>query len=539
MTDGTGTTLYSYTPIAASPVLGAGAMASMDGPLPNDTVTYEYDELGRRVSTAIHGVASLMSYDAAGRVVGQTNALGSFIYGYEGSSGRLVSQSFPNGQIGELSYGNNLQDRTLQRITHKVGATAVSEFLYGRNVPAGRITTWSQQAAVLAPNLHTFGYDTADQLLSANVTNAGTLVNNFAYAYDPAGNRLTEQVGASNHTATYNALNQISTSTAPGASRTNDWDAMDRLVAVNTGNQRTEFTYDGLSRLASLRRLTNGIEASFRRFVWCGQDICEERDAAGAVTKRFYDQGMKVEASPATGSYYYTRDHLGSIREVTDAGGTVRARYAYDPYGRRTRLTGDLEADFGFAGMFWSSEAGLSLTHYRAYDPQLGRWLSRDPLEDAEMKEGPNLYAYVANNPVNLIDPDGLMSTVKTCLTPVNAPACAAAGLMGTRIAQQIQRAGHSFRLIGRGIQSGASCVLSRTPTLPGIGPVLPRVVIPLRDMALAARQMEFIAKYGPGLQRTGWFVQTVNATRNYWHTLSPEKAREYLEYLEWFSKVF
>jgi RHS repeat-associated protein len=106
--------------------------------------------------------------------------------------------------------------------------------------------------------------------------------------------------------------------------------------------------------------------------------------------------------------FYYTRDHLGSIRELTDSGGNVRARYAYDPFGRRTRLTGDVEADFGFAGMFWSAEASLSLTHFRAYDPELGRWLSRDPLRNAEVSAGPNLYAYVVNDPVNRIDPEGL-----------------------------------------------------------------------------------------------------------------------------------
>ena len=62
------------------------------------------------------------------------------------------------------------------------------------------------------------------------------------------------------------------------------------------------------------------------------------------------------------GAYFYSHDHLGSIRELTDSGGNVRARYSYDPFGRRTLLTGDLETDFGFAGMFWTPEAGLNLT---------------------------------------------------------------------------------------------------------------------------------------------------------------------------------
>src|SRR6185369_9851794 len=101
----------------------------------------------------------------------------------------------PNGQTEARSYGDNLQDRTLQRITHTVGATPVSEFLYDHDVAAGRIAAWSQQAGAQSPSLHTFGYDAVNQLLSATATSAGTLVSTFAYSYDPAGNRLTEQAG--------------------------------------------------------------------------------------------------------------------------------------------------------------------------------------------------------------------------------------------------------------------------------------------------------------------------------------------------------
>lgn len=409
MTDGTGTTRYSYHPITGTPTLGAGALASVDGPLPNDTITYGYDELGRPLHRAINGVDAAVTFDVRGRLTGSTNALGAFAYAYDGSSPRLVSKSLPNGQTMERGYGNKLQDLTLQRITHKSGATPVSEFLYGRDVTRGRITTWSQQTGAQSPDSFTLSYDSVDQLLSVTVTNAGNLVNTFAYSYDPSGNRLTEQVGASHYTATYNGLNQISTTTVPGASRTNEWDALDRLMAVNTGNERTEFTYDGGSRMVSIRKLVNGSEVSLRRFVWCGNRICEERDALGTVTKRFFPQGVKLETGPAAGTYFYARDHLGSVRELTDSSGSVRARYSYDPYGRRTKLSGDLEADFGFAGMFFTAEANLSLTYFRAYDAELGRWLSRDPLKDAERLQGPNLYAYVANDPVNLTDPLGLL----------------------------------------------------------------------------------------------------------------------------------
>jgi RHS repeat-associated protein len=310
----------------------------------------------------------------------------------------------------ESGYGGNFEDHELQRLTHKVGATPLSEFLYGYDHHAGRITTWSQQTGAQPPDLHTFGYDLVDHLVSASVTNGGVLVNSFAYAYDLLDNRLSEQVGPSNQITAYNALNQINTTTAPGTSRTNEWDGRNRLSAVTVGAWRTEFTYDGDNRLASIRQLSDGGEVSYRRLLWSDGEIREERDAAGNVTKRFFWQGVKIEAGTNAGSYFYTRDHLGSIRELTDSGGNLRARYAYDPYGRRTRVSGELEPDFGFAGMFWSGEVGLALTWFRAYDTALGRWLSRDSFPEVEIDDGPNLYAYVHGNPINAVDRLGLRS---------------------------------------------------------------------------------------------------------------------------------
>jgi RHS repeat-associated protein len=107
---------------------------------------------------------------------------------------------------------------------------------------------------------------------------------------------------------------------------------------------------------------------------------------------------------------------LGSVREVLDATGTLRARYDYDAWGQRTKLSGDLDADFGFTGHLHHKETGLILTHYRAYDPRLGRWLSRDPIAE---NGGINLYGYVGNNPINAFDPTGEMSKPPQLVPPV------------------------------------------------------------------------------------------------------------------------
>ena len=102
---------------------------------------------------------------------------------------------------------------------------------------------------------------------------------------------------------------------------------------------------------------------------------------------------------------YYTRDHLGSVREMTDSSGVVQARYDYDPYGRVTKLSGTVDSDFLFTGLYYHAPSGLHLAMYRAYDADTGRWLNRDPIGE---NGGLNLYGYVGNNTINGADPSGL-----------------------------------------------------------------------------------------------------------------------------------
>jgi RHS repeat-associated protein len=181
---------------------------------------------------------------------------------------------------------------------------------------------------------------------------------------------------------------------------------------------RSEFSYDGLGRRvrivekqASHQAVTSGvpptpvwITVSDRHYLWSGNTLAEERDSSGAEsTKRFFAEGEQL-TDPAR--LYFSRDHLGNVREVTDATGAVHAQYDYDPFGVRTKLSGDLDADFGFTGHYHHLPSGLNLSLYRAYSPALGRWLSRDPVGE---RAGVNLYAYVGNNPSNAIDPLGLI----------------------------------------------------------------------------------------------------------------------------------
>ena len=109
MVDGTGTTTYGYNPVSTPAALGATRLASVDGPLANDTITYQYDELGRVVSRAIDGAANPVTwtFDALGRTSSETNLLGAFTSTYEGTTGRVATVTYPSGQTSAYSYLGN------------------------------------------------------------------------------------------------------------------------------------------------------------------------------------------------------------------------------------------------------------------------------------------------------------------------------------------------------------------------------------------------------------------------------------------------
>jgi RHS repeat-associated protein len=195
--------------------------------------------------------------------------------------------------------------------------------------------------------------------------------------------------------------NETSVVTAT-ATNTYEWDAADRLVAINSGINRSEFTYDGLGRRVRIVEKVNGVAQNTNLFLWCSTELCEQRDSTGGtVIKRFFGRGEQMSGT----NYYFTRDHLGSVREMTDGTGAIRARYEYDPYGRRTKVSGDFEADFAFTGHYYHPISGLYLTLYRAYDSDTSRWLSRDPIGE---RGGVNEYSYVSNQPLVFVDPMGL-----------------------------------------------------------------------------------------------------------------------------------
>ena len=428
MVDGTGTTTYGYHPIAVPPALGAGQLASIDAPLANDTITFSYDQLGRLTNRSVNGAVNshTWNFDSLGRVSSEVNKLGTFTNTYVGVTNRLSKVLNPGGSSANYLYFPNAQDKRVQQVKNinnnsNANKNLISQFDYTYDAD-GQITTWKKNyAGLAAPQRFDLGYDNSDQLTTAPLKNASTnaLIKQFTYGYDPASNRTSETVATTTMTSTPNNFNAITSQSggvnrtltydpngniiSDGGTRTFEWDGANRLVAINyTGfTTRSEFSYDGLSRVVKIAEKTGATINSTRKFVWHGQGKLEFRDAAAAVTMRIFPQGQHNGTTP----YFFTRDHLGSVREVLSGGGTVVARYDYDPFGRSTTILGTTPTDMNFTGLYRHAKSNLDLAVYRAYDPDLGRWLNRDPIGE---KGGLNLYVYVLNNPPGYVDPLGL-----------------------------------------------------------------------------------------------------------------------------------
>lgn len=240
-------------------------------------------------------------------------------------------------------------------------------------------------------------------------------------AKDTAGNTTTENWqlnsgSGSTADATLTYTHDSEGNLLGDGTSTFEWDLRNRLTAIVTGTHRTEYTYDGSDRRVRVVEKDSGTTTSDKRYVFNGLSILEERASDNStVLRRFYGDGH-VDIADSGKRYAYTKDHLGSIREVMLLDGTsgdpttatLAARYDYDLWGKRTVLDGGTTAEtlvlHGYTGHVYHQQSGLWLAPYRAYMSGIARWISRDPVGESG---GINLYAYCENRPLTRIDPDG------------------------------------------------------------------------------------------------------------------------------------
>jgi RHS repeat-associated protein len=305
-------------------------------------------------------------------------------------SGNRTSEQIDTG-MSQATFNN------VNQLTSKTTGSGSMEF-------AGSLD--KQATVTVGGNSATVNHQTTNFVGYTSVTSGTNVVPVVAKDYNNNSRTNKYQVVVTNNgvtkTITYD-LNGNETNVVTATSTNSyQWDAMNRLVSVTSPTNQSLFTYDGLGRRVQIIEKTNGVAYATNKFIWDGVGLYEQRDNTGStVTKRFFGEGEQINGT----NYFFTRDHLGSVREMVNSIGAIQYRADYDPYGRLIPVQGTLAPDFLYAGMYYEAADGLNLTLYRAYSADLGRWLSRDPSGETS---GLNLYDYVFNNPVKAIDFFGL-----------------------------------------------------------------------------------------------------------------------------------
>ena len=299
----------------------------------------------------------------------------------------------------------------------------------------GRIVT---RAEVNGPSSLTFGYtydSTADRLTAVSVNGSPS----ESYVYDANGNRTSFTSGGSTVTGTYDAQDRLltygnlsytytangelrtKTDSATSETTTYTYDVRGNLTRVDLpSGDVIEYLLDGQDRRVGKKR--NGtLEKQW--LYKDGLNIVAELDGTGNLVSRFvYASKPNIPAFMMRGgvTYRIISDHLGSPRVIVNVStGAVTWRANFDAWGNRTLIAGVGDfVPFGFAGGQFDGDTGLTRFGARDYDPNVGRWTSKDPIG---FEGGVALYGYSNFDPINEIDPSGLVPEEcddKKCTVP-------------------------------------------------------------------------------------------------------------------------
>jgi RHS repeat-associated protein len=379
----------------------------------DESLTYRYNNDFNLSSFTYGGGTESYTYDNDGLLTGA----GRFTIVRDAGNGLPTSVTG-----GALSLGRTFNGYgELEAQDFTVGGQGVTSWSLGRD-KAGRITNKTETVDGVTAN-YVYTYDPMGRLLT--VTKDGTLVEE--YQYDSVGTRTYEmntQRGIAGRTFTYDEEDHLLTA----GGDVYQYDADGYLQSKSTGSGDTTYTYSSRGELLSValpdstlieyvhdplgRRVAKKIDGTIvAEYLWQGLvRLLAVYDGAGSMTMRFeYADGrMPVRMITGEGTYYPAYDQVGSLRLVSDASGSVVKRIDYDTFGN---IIGDtapsFKVPFGFAGGLHDRDTGLVRFGSRDYDPDVGRWTAKDPILFAGGSV--DLYGYCLNDPVNLVDPLGLI----------------------------------------------------------------------------------------------------------------------------------
>jgi len=316
----------------------------------NKNVIYTYDELNRLKTVKIDWLNQTATYN------------------YD-DAGRLISLINFNGTV--TNYGYDNANRLTAFDNKKSDATILASYSFTLDANGNRTQIIQNEPFATTP-----------------------ITQDVVYSYNTQKNRLLTA-----NTANFGYDDEGQLSTGYGTSYVFDYEH--RLITAGTN----QYTYDGAgNRVQAVR---NSVTT---RYIYdASGNLLAEADGSNNITKYFiHGLGLMAMVTPANQSYCYHFNAVGSAIALTDSAQNIVNKYSYDLFGKVANQVEAVPQPFKFVGQYgvMTESNGFYYMRARYYDPEVGRFISEDPIgfEGGDT----NLMAYVANNPVLLIDPSGL-----------------------------------------------------------------------------------------------------------------------------------
>ncbi len=406
-----------------------GARSGLSGPSGTATsainLNYSFDQRGGLTGLVdnAQNIASGWSYDAKERLASASQPNGwSRSYAFNALD-QVLGVSHFNPNVGSLNFGD--PSNSAQQLLYDGAGNMVRE-----------TATASGTVPSTVAGTTSYGYDGGDRLTGESSDRFGSY--NRSYALDAAFNR-TGATGSNgqnpswSRTLTGNNNNQVAGSTFGTTSSTSyTYDGEGNRASLTSGNTVTTYAYDAQQRLAQVSQSVSGATATVTMkagyssdglrawkensqgvrtyFLYDGDQLVGEFDSSGVMqaSQTWGVEGLsyrRTASGASAGNRFYLWDVRGNVAVTTDANGNVINTPSSDGFSS----SGGTEPCATFGGQvggYRDNETGLILFGQRYYDPNLGSWLTRDPIAESG---GINLYSYVGGNPVGHVDPSGLV----------------------------------------------------------------------------------------------------------------------------------
>ncbi|RKZ90727.1 MAG: hypothetical protein DRR19_09210 [Candidatus Parabeggiatoa sp. nov. 1] len=433
--DGRGYIFYSYDDWDR-PVEVIHSEDDVVGNADDRKIAYDYD-LDNRLTQITYPGGGFVEYvyDSASRLEGvkdyTSGNLQTTLFSYNATTSLLEEITRPNGVKTRYSYDGSAR---LSDLEHR-NASDVLIARYHYEYDADSRRTELHVTTPAGTRKEKYTYDDVGQVIEVVYSDNGTFDaddKTVTYTYDSNGNRLSmliveNQTALKDYRYYYGHENRLlqrnerfsEQSTRfyhdPAGNRIMKvdeeettryfYDERNLLTRVITSTQDIGFEYDATGN--RIAKIVNGVRTEYTvNALGSISQVIEEYDANAQRTARYTYGGSRISGvlQGESNATYYLSDGLGSTRLLSDVSGMAGTEFQYDVFGEVT--AGPVSAnEYLFTGERMDAETGLVYLRARYYAPEVGAFITKDPMG---LSAGMNSFVYVENDPVNAVDPLGL-----------------------------------------------------------------------------------------------------------------------------------